>query len=160
MSLRIRRAESSDIEACGRILFEAFQEIALRHGFPPDVPTVESGVESMRRSILHPMMFGVVAENEGEVIGSNFLREIDPIRGVVPITVDPRVQLRGVGRALMEAVLHRARDAVGVRLVQDAYNTASMSSWCATVGSPPMPPRSLDGSRHMASGRRRTTWKP
>lgn len=55
MSAGIRRVAASDTGACGRILFEAFGEIAQRYGFPPDVPSIESGTESIRRSILHPM---------------------------------------------------------------------------------------------------------
>jgi GNAT superfamily N-acetyltransferase len=74
-----------------------------------------------------------VAESEGQVIGSNFLDERDPIRGVGPVTVDPLVQVRGIGRRLMEAVLERARGAVGVRLVQDSFNMLSVSLY-ASIG--------------------------
>jgi hypothetical protein len=49
--------------------------------------------------------------------------------GVGPITVETAVQARSVGRRLMERVLERARErhAAGVRLVQAAFNTRSMS---------------------------------
>jgi hypothetical protein len=51
------------------------------------------------------------------------------IAGVGPITVDPDVQDRQVGRALMNAVLQRAADrrVPGVRLLQVAYHNRSMS---------------------------------
>jgi hypothetical protein len=49
----------------------------------------------------------VVAEKDGKVVGSNFLSEGDPIRGVGPITVDPAVQGSGAGRRLMQAVIER-----------------------------------------------------
>ena len=44
-----------------------------------------------------PSVWGVVAEVEGRVVGSNFLDERSPIRGVGPITVDPRGQNAGSG---------------------------------------------------------------
>jgi GNAT superfamily N-acetyltransferase len=46
---------------------------------------------------------------------------------VGPITVAPGAQATGIGRALMQAVLDAGRDLAGIRLVQDAFNTASMS---------------------------------
>jgi hypothetical protein len=60
---------------------------------------------------------------------SNFLDERSMIAGVGPITVDPDVQDRQVGRALMNAVLQRAADrrVPGVRLLQVAYHNRSMS---------------------------------
>ena len=33
----------------------------------------------------------------------------------------------GLGRQLMEAVLDRGQDAIGVRLVQDSFNTRSVA---------------------------------
>src|SRR5215204_4098113 len=50
-----------------------------------------------------------------------------------PITVDPSVQGGGVGRQLMQAVIERARGAMGARLVQDAFNTRSYSLY-ASIG--------------------------
>jgi Acetyltransferase (GNAT) domain len=80
--------------------------------------------------INHPQIYGIAAEN-GKFIGSNFLTEFDEIRGVGPITVDTKVQARGVGRKLMEAVIERGKNAVGIRLVQAAYNTRSMSLYAS-----------------------------
>jgi hypothetical protein len=40
MSLTIRPAVTADIEICGRIIYQAFKDIADRHRFPPDFPTV------------------------------------------------------------------------------------------------------------------------
>jgi hypothetical protein len=50
------------------------------------------------------------------------------IRGVGPITVDPEVQNRRIGLALMNAVLDRSvqQRAPGVRLLQSAYHNRSM----------------------------------
>jgi len=126
MDVTIRPAAAADADSCGHIIYEAFKDIADAHSFPRDVPSVEFGRHLAGSFIAHPSIFGVVAESEGRIIGSNFLDERDPIRGVGPITVDPRIQKRGVGRRLMEAVIDRGKSAPSVRLLQDAYNTLSM----------------------------------
>jgi len=51
-----------------------------------------------------------VAELDGRIVGSNCLDERSAIAGLGPLTVDPSIQNRGVGRKLMEAVLVRARE--------------------------------------------------
>ncbi|MBW2091926.1 MAG: GNAT family N-acetyltransferase, partial [Deltaproteobacteria bacterium] len=48
-------------------------------------------------------------------------------RSIGPISVDPAFQENGIGRRLMEAMLERCADAVGIRLIQDAFNISSMS---------------------------------
>jgi predicted GNAT family acetyltransferase len=73
--------------------------------------------------IAHPSVFGVVAEEDGRVIGSAFMAEGDPIRAIGPVSIDPASQGSGIGRRLMEAVLDRAKGAAGARLVGDAFNT-------------------------------------
>ena len=127
MNPAIRPATDADVEACGRIIYEAFHGIAEQHRFPPDFPTIEAATQLARIFIDHPAIFGVVAESDGEVVGCNFLDERDRIRGLGPITVDPRAQARGIGRKLMQAVLDRGRDAVGIRLLQDSFNTRSIA---------------------------------
>ena len=131
MNVTIRQAVSADAETCGRIIYDAFKNIADRHGFPPHFPTLETAIQRANFSITHPSIFGVVAESDDQIIGSNFLDERDPIRGLGPVTVDPRVQIRGIGRRLMEAVLERDRGAVGVRLVQDSFNMLSISLYAS-----------------------------
>jgi len=129
MQLRIRVAALEDAAVCGRICYEAFAAIAGRHGFPPQLSSVEVATALTSQLIKSPGFFGVVAELEGRVIGSNFLDERSTMFGVGPVTVEPAVQDRQIGRALMTAVLERsaARGAPGVRLVQVAYHTRSMS---------------------------------
>src|SRR5438309_10072158 len=94
-------------------------------------PMLEIAIQRANFSINHPSIFGVVAESDDQIIGSNFLDERDPIRGLGPVTVDPSVQVRGIGRRLMEAVLERTRSAVGVRLVQDSFNMLSVSLYAS-----------------------------
>jgi predicted N-acetyltransferase YhbS len=132
-SFSLRTPTPADIDDCGRIIHDAFRSIAEQHGFPPDIPSMGAGVRMAKAMITRPLAFGVVAEQEGSIIGSAFMSERDPVRGVGPVTVDPAVQARGAGRAMMEALLERAQGAAGARLVQDAFNTVSMPLY-ATLG--------------------------
>ena len=91
MSPDIRPAKPTDVEACGRIIFEAFRGIADQHGFPWDFPSAEAGAQLATAFIEALSIYGAVAELDGRVVGSNFMAEGDPIRGIGPITVDPAV---------------------------------------------------------------------
>src|SRR5829696_2251224 len=77
--------------------------------------------------IHHPMIWGIVAESDGRIVGSNFLDERSPIRGVGPLTVAPEGQNSGVERKLIQAVLARGEGARGVRLLEDAFHLRSLS---------------------------------
>jgi predicted N-acetyltransferase YhbS len=128
VNVQIRQASPDDARECGRICHDAFAAIANYHRFPPDFPSVDIAVEAVSGLIAHPGFFAVVAEDGGRIVGSNFLDERSVIRGVGPITVDPDVQNRRIGLALMDAVLQRgAQQRVpGVRLLQSAYHNRSM----------------------------------
>ncbi|MGJ5672843.1 MAG: GNAT family N-acetyltransferase [Nostochopsis sp.] len=129
-SVMLRGGRPDDAVKCGTIMYEGFRAIAEQHGFVPDFASAEIGAEILTEILANPAIYSVVAEAEdGRVIGSNFLWEGDTIAGVGPITVDPAAQNRSVGRRLMEYVLHRAQEKrfVGVRLVQAAYHSRSLS---------------------------------
>jgi GNAT superfamily N-acetyltransferase len=127
MDIAIRPITDMDANACGRICFEGFRAVNERHGYPLSFPSVEVATQRMANFIRHPSVFGVVAESDARIVGFTFLGERDTIRAVGPIVVDPAVQARGVGRKLMEAVLERARNALGVRLLQDTFNVQALS---------------------------------
>jgi predicted N-acetyltransferase YhbS len=129
MTVTIREARSEDAAECGRICYEAFHAIATAHNFPPDFPSVEAGVGAISGMLGRPGVYGVVAEEDGRVLGSNFLAERGAVSGVGPITVDPTVQNKGVGGLLMQAVMERsaAKGFAGIRLVQAGYHTRSLS---------------------------------
>lgn len=134
-AITIRRAKPEDAAACGQICFEAFQKINTDHNFPPDFPSPERGVGALTMMFSHPGFYCVVAEVDGRIAGSNCLDERNPIAGIGPITIDPKVQNRGIGRALMDAVLDRTRERnfAGVRLVQAAFHNRSLSLY-TTLG--------------------------
>ena len=89
---------------CGRICFDAFYGISTKHGFPPDFPSPDVAIGLLSTMFSHPGFYCVVAESDGCMVGSNCLDERSAIAGLGPITVDPSMQDRGVGRKLMEAV--------------------------------------------------------
>jgi GNAT superfamily N-acetyltransferase len=89
---------------------------------------VDVTVGLLRMLLEHPGFYGVVAERDGTVIGSNFLDERSTIVGIGPISVDPAVQNQGVGRRLMQDVIDRSasRHVPGVRLCQSAFHRRSL----------------------------------
>jgi predicted N-acetyltransferase YhbS len=118
-AIELREPTAADAEACGRIMYVAFRRINESRGFPPDFPTAEAAIGLARMLIADPAVFGVVATQDGQVIGSNFLTEGDPIRGIGPITVDPNFQGAGVGRRLMQAVIEREVGAAVVTYIHE-----------------------------------------
>lgn len=131
MNINIRPVAPADALKSGEIIYKAFCGIADRHNFPHDFHSAEHAGGFAQMLHNHPAIYGVVAESDGQFLGSNFLWEQNEIAGVGPITIDPEAQASGVGRLLMQAVLERGRDARGIRLVQDAFNSASMSLYAS-----------------------------
>jgi predicted N-acetyltransferase YhbS len=128
MSVLLRPGIPADAALCGPICFEAFKAIDDAHNFPWDFPSAEVATDLLTMMLSNPGFFSVVAENDGKVVGSNFLDERGPIAGVGPITVNPALQNQTIGRQLMSAVLDRAseRNAAGVRLLQSAFHNRSL----------------------------------
>ncbi len=129
MDLKLRPGTPEDAQTCGRICYEAFSTLAREHNFPPEVPAPEMAVGMLSMLLGHPGVYSVVAEVNGNVVGSNFLDERSTIPGVGPVTVDPAVQNHGVGRVLMQDVMQRAADrgTPGIRLLQAAHHRRSLS---------------------------------
>jgi predicted N-acetyltransferase YhbS len=129
MKITLRQGRPEDAQRGGLICYEAFKSIAEQHGFAPDFPSAEVAAGLMSSLLAGSDVYSVVAEIDGTVVGSNFLWENATIAGVGPITVDPKEQNGQVGKQLMNNVLERARAQkfAGVRLVQAAYHTRSLS---------------------------------
>jgi predicted N-acetyltransferase YhbS len=135
MNVTLRPARLEDANLCGAICYEAFKAIAEQHNFPLDFPSSDVTTVLLSELLSHPGFYGVVAELDGRVVGSNFMDERSTIAGIGPITVDPAAQNRTIGRQLMQHVLERVatRRLPGVRLVQAAYHNRSFSLY-ATLG--------------------------
>ncbi|MFN6964785.1 MAG: GNAT family N-acetyltransferase [Pyrinomonadaceae bacterium] len=129
MNVNLRNGRPQDADVLGRICFEAFAAIADRHNFPRDFPNVEIATGLMRMLLGRGDVFSVVAEVDGQTVGSNFLWEGSDVSGVGPITIDPGSQNGSVGKKLMEAVVERSdtRGFSSIRLVQAAYHNRSLA---------------------------------
>jgi predicted N-acetyltransferase YhbS len=127
VSVRVRPGTPDDAGECGRICHAAFAGIAAAHSFPPDFPSAEAAVELVAMLLSHPGFHSLVAERDGAIVGSNFLDERSGVAGLGPVTVDPAAQNSAVGRTLMTAALADERRFGGVRLVQAAYHSRSLS---------------------------------
>ena len=125
----VREAWPQDAEDCARAFYDAFESIAARHNLPVEPPSREFANVKVSEMIAHDGFAGLVAERDGQLLGSAFIDERSVIAGIGPVTVDPTAQDAGIGRALMEAALGREHDrgTVGVRLVQTAYHYRSLA---------------------------------
>ncbi len=128
------------VEACpehvgelGRICYEAFKDLADRHGFPPDFPSAHFARRVIGMLVARPDVYGVAALVNGEVAGSNYMSLTDPVAGVGPISVDCAFQGLDIGRKLMQAVIDhaRAKNIQRVRLLQDGFNSLSVSLYAS-----------------------------
>lgn len=129
VNISLREATADDIAICGKICFEAFTDIANRHNFPPDFPSPAVAEGMLSFIIGNPGFYGVVAELDGDIVGSNFLDERGEIFGLGPVTVSVPGQNSGVGKVLMQHCMDRSnqRGAKGVRLLQAAYHNRSLA---------------------------------
>jgi predicted N-acetyltransferase YhbS len=129
MSIDTRQARADDAAECGRICYEAFAKLAAAHNFPADFPNVEIATSVISMLLGHPGFYGIVAEDDGRIVGSNFVDERGSIFGIGPITIDPGAQNQGIGALLMQVSMARANEkgAAGVRLVQAGYHCRSLA---------------------------------
>ncbi len=127
MKVQIRPATPADVEACGRIIFESFNEVSKQHNFPCDFPSVKISTQLAGLLINDSLVFSIVAEVDGSVVGCNFLHERHPIRSVGPISIAPDFQSRGIGRRLMIKIMDRAQGSLGIRLIQETQNIVSIA---------------------------------
>lgn len=128
-NVNLRPARIEDADKLGTIAYEAFKNIAEAHNFPPDFPSAEVGIGLAGMLLARPDIYGVTAEIDVAIAGSNFLWEGDEVAGVGPITIDPTLQNSSIGRELMLDVMRRS-DELGkasVRLVQAAYHNRSLA---------------------------------
>lgn len=129
----IRPATPQDVPVCAKICYDAFSTINAAHNFPCDFPGPEAALGVLTALFSAPGFYCVVAESKGRILGSNCLDERAIIHGIGPITIDPAIQNRGVGRLLMQAIMDRSRErgAAGIRLVQAAFHGRSMSLYAS-----------------------------
>ena len=105
MRVLLRPAMAADAAECGRICYEAFIGIASEHRFPVDWRSEDTAVQVIAARLAHRQTYGVVAEVEGRIVGSAFLKEYRPVGAIGPVTVDPQWQRAKIGRWMMEHLL-------------------------------------------------------
>jgi predicted N-acetyltransferase YhbS len=128
MPITIRRARAADAAQCGKILYLAFQKLADDHNFARDFPSVEVATGLISMLLATPGFYGIVAEENGRIVGSNFADHRSSIAGIGPVSIDPEAQNQGIGRKLMQAAIDHfaAANVPGIRLVQAAYHNRSL----------------------------------
>ena len=127
VSTTIRPIAPGDAPVVGEIITVAFSEVFQRHGFLSPFPTVEAGQRLATLYAAYSGTQGFVAERDGRIVGSAFLHVRGDRAGIGPVTVDPRAQASGAGRAIMHRLLEESQRCSSVRLVQDAFNNVSFS---------------------------------
>ncbi len=113
----------------GELVYEAFRDIAERHGFEPGFPSPEFAGLVVRLLSQTEGYASYLLVEDGRPLACNFGDERDDALGVGPVAVAVDQQGRGYGRRVMEALLESAdRDGfASVRLIQAAYNVQSFS---------------------------------
>jgi ribosomal protein S18 acetylase RimI-like enzyme len=123
----LRPAQDRDVERAGDVNFLAFYQAALAHGLPPGVSAPAESRRYLRWLLAFDPLGGIVAEEDGEVVGVAWVHPRGAVATIGPIAVDPRRQRRGIGRRLVERCIEAAgRGVPQVRLVHESYNAASL----------------------------------
>jgi len=133
MAVELRGSVAADVPELGRVCYEAFRDIAERHGFPPDFPN-EAVAQSVVGLLVQQEAVYAVGAWEGAVArGSNHIAMWDEVAGLGPISVDVGSQGEGIGRRLMEDVIAHARERgfERIRLMQDAFNMRSLALYAS-----------------------------
>jgi GNAT superfamily N-acetyltransferase len=133
MPTELHPATTAHVPEMGRILYEAFYDIATKHGFPPDFPSNEVATQVAGLFVQTEAIYSVAACAGDAVRGSNHILQFDEVAGIGPITVDIPAQGEGIGRTLMLDVMRNAREAgfEMIRLQQDSFNVQSLALYTA-----------------------------
>jgi len=132
-SIQLVPGKPEHVSEIGRICYEAFKDIADRHGFPPDFPSAGVARQITGMLVERDDFYAVTALLDGHVVGSNFLSLSDEVAGVGPVTIEIPEQGQDIGRALMQDVVDygRRNGIERIRLQQDGFNMASLSLYAS-----------------------------
>jgi GNAT superfamily N-acetyltransferase len=123
--IQLRRAAEDDLAACERIWRESINDYTRRLN-QPDIPPDNPGLRLLHQHAMatDPDRF-VVAERGAEVVafGSAVLRP--PLWFLSMLFVDPSEQARGLGRAILGAILPDAEEATVLATATDSAQPVS-----------------------------------
>lgn len=125
----LRDLDPDDIGPLGDVIYEAFRDVAVAHGFRPAFGSPDQVRLLLNTFRMTERATMVTAAGASGPIGAACMNVRGEAAGIGPVAVSPRTQADGVGRAMMVELLRRA-DAEGCRsvcLTQAAYNVVSFS---------------------------------
>ena len=129
----LRPATTADAAAIGQLMFEAFAALDRAAGQPFFYGSLADALSEIDAMLARSDASGIVAVAvDQQMLGAIFVQDItvagSPEEGVTvgvgPLAVAPGAQMRGIGRALLEA--SDASGAARARLTQDAFNNRSL----------------------------------
>ena len=129
MPIELRQATAGDVPEMGRVLFEAFRDIAESHGFAPDFPTVEFATAVTGLLVAREDVYSVACYDGGRPRASTHVNFWGDVAGIGPVSVDLDAQGEGLGRRMMLDSVEHAKGAGHemVRLMQDSFNMRSLA---------------------------------
>lgn len=115
-------ADAEQLMALDRALAYAGRGMVLAPDQVGPVDVIRKRIEEQYRSIeVGSASLGIVAEEDGRIVGAADLRQLSPARcshvGILSIGVHPDFQRRGIGRALMQRLIEHAK-ASGLRRLE------------------------------------------
>lgn len=127
MAIVIRKMEIDEAEETGKIIVQAFNDVFIKHGLPAPFQSWQAGQGIAYGYAGHDPEGCLVATENGKIIGSGFIHLRGDKASIGPMSVSPEHQNKGLGRAIMEALLKIGSKASSIRLIQDSFNTVSFS---------------------------------
>jgi GNAT superfamily N-acetyltransferase len=122
MSIQIRPAEIADLEAAVGIAQRSINDLRVKHGF---APTMGRGAPRFQAFSLADDPRGLwVARSGGMVVGFGFSWICDHFWFLAQLFVEPNIQHKGLGRALLGKALEQSEacNATNRALITFAYS--------------------------------------
>lgn len=125
MGVPVRRLRPEDVEAAGALLYHACATAASARGYSAPWPGEQEAAAMLARDVDAEPAGAWVAEVGGAVVGVGVVRVRGEVATLAPIAV--AADRRGLGTALVEALLERADDAgcAAVRACAPAWSPAA-----------------------------------
>jgi GNAT superfamily N-acetyltransferase len=119
----IRSASLGDLGVGARLCFDAFRTIAEAHGRESEFASIDSAVFAIAPIIASGS--AVVAEVNGEILGFGAILDLGGVGSIGPIATRVDAEGRGVGTAVVGALVQRAKDSgwESVRLMRATYQS-------------------------------------